>query len=191
MSELKQQMLAAILVVFEGDFYKVGSQGDEILLKDPGLDPNADRRPLRTLKFSAADLKSYTAKEDCPGVWVNDVGEVLRVVSTVPGEQFFALTVDTMSDEDGLNEPVKATASLSAGLIARIRRLAAAAVDLNCACIEDYDYTPDYYGLREEAPRIDTHRLVVAAQEFWWEGLLKNTTVRIQTSRIPLSELNS
>lgn len=189
MATLKEQLLAAAFVVVDGEAYEVETTENGVLLKG-APNPNSIIE-LGELAYGDEKLNQFQPDTETSNLWRNAGGETLRIIPGTKDESLRLLNVQVLSDADVMDAPTLAAVSLSPRLIARIRALAAAVAELDCYCIEDFDYSPEYYGSSDEDPSIDTCRLVVTRTDFWWEGMIKHTSVSIQTDQLTVAALNS
>lgn len=193
MSELKNRLLAAGFVAHQGELYTVRDDGDGVILTDPCADDPSAETGLTEVPLGAELLAVFQPVPDEPEVWRDATGEqsiaALRLIAVNPDEQPRRLRVDTLSDEDCYGVPTSALVLLTPAQRARIRQLAQAVAELDCFCVEEFNYAPDWFGTDDT--RIDTCRLVVTREDFWWEGMLKHTSVAIQTDRTAVADLNA
>lgn len=90
----------------------------------------------------------------------------------------------------------QALIKVTEGLAKRIIKLRDALVAVDADFIQEYDCTPEFF-LGEDDPkpvdisRVDCVQLVVTKQEYYWEGLLDNTSIHWETSMLPIEELEA
>ena len=104
---------------------------------------------------------------------------------------------DTLFDE----VPTCAIIQIPEELINRILDMRKAVIDGNLYCAEVWDCTPDYrvWKTEEDPPekweeydgRIEVQRLRVTDKEFQWVGVIRHTTVEVETQPIDISELEN
>lgn len=189
MATLKEQLLAAAFVVVDGEAYTAEATENGVLLKGVP-NPNSIIEPGE-LAYGDEKLDQFQPDTETSELWRNSGDETLRIIPGSEDASLRLLNVQVLSDQDVMAAPTLAVVSLSPRLITRIRALAAAVAELDCCCIEDFDYSPEYYGSSDEDPSIDTCRLVVTRTDFWWEGMIKHTSVPIQTAQLAVAALNS
>jgi hypothetical protein len=99
--------------------------------------------------------------------------------------------VDVETHNDFVGDPRDhAVVDIDDRLRQRVKAFKKALAELGATYLSEFDYSPDFNFVSPDT-RLELVELKVAADgDFWWKGVLKNTSVHWQTGRIPFALLD-